>query len=442
MTLSGINSNHLKRLKQMFQNVNANFVYKNSTPARTGQMDPTTGLINPNPSNGLADGYIWVRQSFDNGVTFSRAAVAALSMINNTIANMPCTVGYNQGGYLVAYDGYVDIETVLQYGKYAAAMATPVKPAELDNTPKSTALLLDGLVTVSPSGGLNLAIQAFNVAGAIFPLIDPLDISSHYPGSSGLSRWLGVSVSPIFDPSNPAASVHLLDGSDSSDPYYINTTAVAAALPFPAGDIPLAAVLLTYGDIEIPNVPGQILNLRQTFNPIALNKDRFVQTASVTVANTVTETTLLGAGQGNLTLPANFLTLGRTGKFEAWGVLSSLTLTPGTLTFNLKLGSVVLASTGAVALIPSLANALWHAEITVTTRTIGVTGTVMVQGKLTITNALADSVEVLSNGVSVVTIDTTVSEALDLTATFSIASASNTITLTNADLRVLDTNVA
>jgi Pectate lyase superfamily protein len=164
----------------------------------------------------------------------------------------------------------------------------------------------------------------------------------------------------------------------------------------------------------------------------------FTQTATVTVTNTVTETSLAGAGVGTLTLPAAGLVVGRELRLDVWGVISSLGALPGTLNVKVKLGSTVIISSGAVTLITSLSNALWHLEAKITCRTVGASGTIIAQGKFVTTNVLADSTEVLSNALSTVTVDTTVSELLDVTATFGTASASNSISATNLALETLN----
>jgi hypothetical protein len=164
----------------------------------------------------------------------------------------------------------------------------------------------------------------------------------------------------------------------------------------------------------------------------------FTQTATATVANTTTETTLAAAGKGTLPLPANRLVVGRELRLDVWGVLSSLGAAPGTLNIKVKLGATLIISTGAVTLTASLAAAVWHLEAKIVCRTIGATGTVMGQGKLTITNGLVDIVEQLSNGTSTVTVDTTASKLVDVTATFGTANAANTISATNLALETLN----
>src|SRR5207247_672231 len=60
----------------------------------------------------------------------------------------------------------------------------------------------------------------------------------------------------------------------------------------------------------------------------------FTGTQTVTVANTVTETSLMPTGQGSLTLPAAYLTAGKTVRFRCKGFWSTKAVGPGNITFN------------------------------------------------------------------------------------------------------------
>lgn len=72
-------------------------------------------------------------------------------------------------------------------------------------------------------------------------------------------------------------------------------------------------------------------------NPIGL---LFVQTASATIANSTTETTISSTGVGRLTLPANFFIIGRTIRITGRGFHSS-TANPN-ITLKIKFGSTVM----------------------------------------------------------------------------------------------------
>lgn len=157
----------------------------------------------------------------------------------------------------------------------------------------------------------------------------------------------------------------------------------------------------------------------------------FIATAAATVANTTTETTLIGGGNGSATLPANFWRVGKSLRVRAWGVVSD-TGTP-TLTINLKIGSTTLCTTGAITLGSGISNVHFTLDAILTCRTTGATGTIMSQGVFMqnavvsgLTNTAAD------------TIDTTAAAAVDVTATWGAASASNTISSHNVTVELLN----
>lgn len=154
----------------------------------------------------------------------------------------------------------------------------------------------------------------------------------------------------------------------------------------------------------------------------------FNQTAAQTVANTTTETSGLGAGVGSLTLPANFLTVGRTIRIKGGGIYSTL-ITPGNLTVRVKYGGVTIASVVVGTLLGSASNAGFDFECVITCRSIGASGTVVCAGLINYaasgSNRLADYI---NTGTGTTTVNTTTSNALEVTIQWSSASASNTLT--------------
>ena len=156
----------------------------------------------------------------------------------------------------------------------------------------------------------------------------------------------------------------------------------------------------------------------------------YTATASGTVANTVTETTLIGSGVGSLTLPANYYSgAGRTLYVYASGYYSN-TGTP-TLNIRLKHGATALAATGAVTTTTGATNWEWSFSGYVTCRTTGATGTVILQGEFLINTSATAVARYAMVNTATVTIDTAATQVLGLTAQWGTASASNTITATN-----------
>jgi hypothetical protein len=148
------------------------------------------------------------------------------------------------------------------------------------------------------------------------------------------------------------------------------------------------------------------------------------------VANTTTETIIFP----NVTIPANYMQDGRVIRIRAFGKLST-TATP-TMTFAIRWGGVsgtLLATTEAITQGSGVTNVNWSIEALIQTRSNGSTGSLLVFGDAVIHSS---STAVLTNVFSVsgfdapaaVTVDLTADTALSLTADWSAASASNTLT--------------
>lgn len=154
----------------------------------------------------------------------------------------------------------------------------------------------------------------------------------------------------------------------------------------------------------------------------------FTQTADASVTNTLTETSIVGSGVGGLTLPANFFVAGKTIRITMSGVYSTVAVTGDTVTIKVKYGTTVVSSKATTALLTGGTNLAWEAEVLITCRTTGGSGTVQIAGGVTYQVASAAAIyDELNNGVATTTIDTTASSLLDITVTHSAANASNTV---------------
>lgn len=163
-----------------------------------------------------------------------------------------------------------------------------------------------------------------------------------------------------------------------------------------------------------------IANLFRSDNPA------FIATASATVANTGSETSIIGTGSGSLTLAAAYLTAGKTIRVTAFGFISN-TGTP-TLNIKFKLGSTIICATGAVTTTSGLTTALLSVDLLLTCRTTGATGTVIASGVMGIGAVNAGLYPVSG---AVVTVDTTGTLAVGLTATWGAADPANTLSVVN-----------
>lgn len=161
-------------------------------------------------------------------------------------------------------------------------------------------------------------------------------------------------------------------------------------------------------------------------------RNLFNQTVSGTCANTTAETTISNTGVGTLTLPANFLSIGKTLRIKISGFFSSVSAP--TLRLKIKAGSTVLLDTTAVAL-GNHTNAGFSINAEVTCRTIGAGGTVFSQGVFYEIGGTKNSHKMVNT--SATSLSTTVSQALSVSAQWGTANAGNTITLSNLMVQIL-----
>lgn len=167
------------------------------------------------------------------------------------------------------------------------------------------------------------------------------------------------------------------------------------------------------------------------------SKDLFVSTASGSVTTT-SPTSLFGSGVGSLTLPSDFLTVGKALKLTLTGIYTTA-LVPPTLTVIFKLGSTTIISTGAVTLVGSLTNQWFQLEILLTCQTSGPTGTVIAQGAFMNAESTVGLAMLVLPMVDTATdsVDTTASLVVDVLATLSSATGSS-VTCTNAIVQAID----
>jgi hypothetical protein len=170
----------------------------------------------------------------------------------------------------------------------------------------------------------------------------------------------------------------------------------------------------------------------------------FTQVSHVALANSATETSILGTLIGTKSLPADFFTPGKTLRFRAWGFWATDATAAQTLTMRIRIGGMggtIMAATSPIACATLVANRIWRVEIDLTCRTTGATGTVMSQGGFW----TPDSVSAITNdfwapmvATTSVTLDTTVANNFEFSADWNSADPGDTITCTNATLEVLN----
>lgn len=150
--------------------------------------------------------------------------------------------------------------------------------------------------------------------------------------------------------------------------------------------------------------------------------------ANVAVSATITNTTVETAFDKSYTIAANRLSAGDVIRIIAAGKCPSTNSTD-TLTVKVKIGTTVLLATAAVDVAN---NDRWRLEILVNVRTIGASGTIVASGVWTL--GVPGTATQRADGLDSTTIDTTATQAITVTATWSVANASNQTYLDQLDV--------
>lgn len=142
------------------------------------------------------------------------------------------------------------------------------------------------------------------------------------------------------------------------------------------------------------------------------------------------ETSIIGAGVGNLTLPAGYFAAGSNLMVIAEGIYSTA-ISVASLNVKLKADSTILGQTTAQSLVASQTNSPWTLYALLTCQSTGTTGQFALNAIFeadTSTLALT-SVGMVNTGTF--TLDTTSAHTIGLTATWGAATAGDSITTTN-----------
>lgn len=166
------------------------------------------------------------------------------------------------------------------------------------------------------------------------------------------------------------------------------------------------------------------------------------QEAAGTLFTTYTTSKTVINPQALYTFPAGFWKIGRAVRLFVAGGISNIATTPGTLTFEVKIGSVIAFTTGAIQLNASAHTTLpFWLDLLLTCRSVGASagGTLMGQGQITglmVTRTAGQTDDAQGHQTVLVPqtapavgtgFDTTTAQILDLWAGFSISNIGNAI---------------
>lgn len=167
------------------------------------------------------------------------------------------------------------------------------------------------------------------------------------------------------------------------------------------------------------------------------------------ISNTVTETIVCP----DFNIPAYYMAPGRTFRIWAFGVMSNVVTTPGTLILRVRwggaAGTVLVASAAQGLDTTARTNSMWMAMALITCRSAGATGTFM-SGGILWSNVLSSTAAnllpalmgsagaPLASANAAVTVDTTTAKLLSVTAQFSVATSPTNLTAQQRLLEVLN----
>lgn len=148
-------------------------------------------------------------------------------------------------------------------------------------------------------------------------------------------------------------------------------------------------------------------------NIYAATADQTINTTSFVSAHSSTAV-------GTITIPANWMTVGKKWHISGQGVYSTPIGNISTVTIQILYGATVIATVTTGALPASATNLPFHFDADCTMRAIGASGTEVCNGNFAYDTALTGVVETQNALISgAVTVDTTVASALDVQAKWS-----------------------
>lgn len=177
---------------------------------------------------------------------------------------------------------------------------------------------------------------------------------------------------------------------------------------------------------------------------VLLHGFRSIAKTNVTIANTVTETSIFPSAANSINsairakVPANRFQVGDKIRVNARGTISTVGVGPGTLTCKVKKDSTALATGTSPTLAAGLSAAYLEIEFEMEVVSIGAGGTVDIFGKLTIIDPTLGTVFSVPIIAAAAALDTTAEWVFGVTLTWSVNDASNTLTIYTSECWLMD----
>jgi hypothetical protein len=330
---------------------------------------------------------------------------------------------------------------------------TSVEVLALNLTPDDTSTLapfaaLTANSNGTPANGFGFSLNAFlessttnsRAAGSM---------NFYWQDATDASRSSAWGVSTVGGAAAAVERLSLFGASTFSTIYVgnglVNATPIATgavAATGGAGTNVNGSTLLLFGGISTgTGTPGQVTisyttqsvssgtgSNAQDNGQYVIPTTNFTQTSTVQVANTTTETTVIGTQVGDGIIGAGILRPGRTITIDLAGY-AAVTATPN-LILRFKLGSTTVLTKTFTAL-PNTANRELKCRVVITGRTFSATGTVIAQGYCMVVDGLTTQYTATGFETTTTTVDLTTDQAIAITAQWSAASASNAVNVTN-----------
>lgn len=165
-----------------------------------------------------------------------------------------------------------------------------------------------------------------------------------------------------------------------------------------------------------------------------LPRDIFAQTATVTIANTAAETSMIGSGVGRTLISSRFFFPGRTLRYKMKGYVSALNGVTATL--RIKLGSVVLVE--SVGTHVSITQVEFDVEFDMVCREEGESGLIIGQGRSLVAGGQGFSTVAMRGLMmtSPATVNTLAAQQFAATYQWGAADPGNSLVITNLSLEI------
>lgn len=211
------------------------------------------------------------------------------------------------------------------------------------------------------------------------------------------------------------------------------TLAVTASCT--AGDLLYGSATNTYSKLAVGSSTQVLAVVSGLPSWISLTAggDKVYSNTSVPGGNTVVNTTTETTFASSYVIPASSLAAGDVLYADIYGFYSTALVAPN-ITIKIKLNATTYLSSGALTCVAGVANAGFHARFSLSFFTIGSSGTVQADAIGWFATAATTTLSSAVPNTTTQAVNTTVNDTIYVTVTWSAASGSNSITLSQLNI--------